>query len=372
MEKIAFIYCYRDKELIRIRQSLDSLALQTEKSFKVYFVDFGSEENHALEVERMVSEYPFVTYIYNDTRGMMWNRSHALNTAIRITDTEYVFTSDIDMIYEPGFVKYLNEIADPWKAFFFSAILLPENVLPGNKLKERSYPRTTDNALGWGLIPVARLNEIGSYDEVYCIWGKEDNDIGHRLRVSGIKVSYIKDIWMYHYYHQPVPLQREVLPDDWFAFLKDYFESMASDISRNVDQNWGKLYPKNSRPAFRSLQDPSTTFRLVDGRSRYFRYVLETAFLSSEAGKELKFLFRDKISENFKSSNLSRYLVFINRIFSWFALPIYLKSVYERNYEDIYDTRNELMFFLISRMNLIDDYAYEIKGHRIKVVFIKG
>ena len=95
-EKITFIYCYRDRDLERVKLSLDSLANQTNKEFRVIFVDYGSDLKRAAEVEEIVDSYDFAEYCYNDTRGKVWNRSHALNTAIRLAETEFVFTSDVE------------------------------------------------------------------------------------------------------------------------------------------------------------------------------------------------------------------------------------------------------------------------------------
>ncbi len=199
MEKITFIYCFRDRDLIRVKLSLDSLSNQNEKSFKVIFVDYGSKTEIADAVKKLVSEYSFAQYVYADTRGMLWNRSHALNIAIRLCKTQYVFTSDIDMIYKPGFVGLLNSLSEPGKAIFFSAAFLPEGKLPGDEKQDYSYPASDDKSLGLGMIPVEVLVSMNGYDEMFCIYGKEDNDIGLRLRLAGIEVVFVSQIHLAFY-----------------------------------------------------------------------------------------------------------------------------------------------------------------------------
>ncbi|HEX5001888.1 MAG TPA: glycosyltransferase [Bacteroidia bacterium] len=372
MDRITFIYCFRDRELDRVRLSLESLSLQTDMLFKVIFVDYGSEMNLAVKVQKLVESYPFASYLYNNTRGMMWNRSHALNSAIRMADSSYVFTADIDMIFKPGFVKQINEFKRTGDAYFFSAIMLPPNTLPGNENLEKKYERTTDNALGWGLIPREKLLEINSYDEVYCIWGKEDNDIGHRLRLAGVKVNYISDIWMFHYYHPPVPNQREVLPEDWFMFLKNYFDDSSHDLKRNEIIEWGKILKAEDRPALELIEHPVTAFIPVNGRCRYFRYVMEQKFSELNTGEVLKLIFVDKISETYKRSKLYRLALIMNKFLKLLHFPYQLATIYESGFEDIYFARNELMYFLVTRKTELKDFAYELSGKTMKVILIKS
>jgi glycosyltransferase involved in cell wall biosynthesis len=354
-----------------VRLSLESLRKQSDPDFKVIFVDYGSDKKTAAAVNSIVSEYPFAKYIYCDTRYMVWNRSHALNVAIRIAETPYVFTSDIDMIYEPGLVSMLNKLADPEKAYFFSSVMLPPGKLPEDIPDRKPYLRISKDALGWGFIPVAKLLQIGSYDEVYCIWGKEDNDIGYRLEKAGCKVEYISEIWMNHYYHPPVPNQREVLPADWFLFLTDYFESRKEIINRNSADIWGELVPPDTRKAPRLLEDPSTFFVPVKGRYRFFRYSVERAFQAAESGSILSFIHHDELHKVYSASTVSKVSSVVNRGFDLLKLPFMLNGRFDSNKEDVYDTRDELLYFLIARKDEILDYAFTIEAGDLKVVVLK-
>src|SRR3954467_4714663 len=107
MNSLTIVYIYRNRDLERVKRTLDSLKKQTVKDFSVIFIDYGSNDSFKQGVQKIVEEYSFCKYVYNDSRGMPWNRSHALNTGIRLTETDFVFTADIDMIFETHFVETL-------------------------------------------------------------------------------------------------------------------------------------------------------------------------------------------------------------------------------------------------------------------------
>lgn len=371
MEKVTFIYCFKDRDLERVKLSLDSLAAQKDQYFKVIFVDYGSEEHLASQVRQLTGNYPFVRHIYNDTRGMLWNRSHALNTGIRLSETEYVFTSDIDMIYDPGFTEMLNTTVEPDKALFFSAIYLPPGKLPGSAAQEKNYQRSKDDALGWGLIPLKPLMEIGGYDEVYCVWGKEDNDIGHRLRMAGVRFHYVEQIWMRHYYHEPVPRQRDILPFNWFLFLCNYYDHVAQQLKRNSDNEWGKIFSVEERRCINLVTQPNTAFIELKCRSRYFRFSLETMFHSAPSGTALTFSVTDTISDQYLHARLFKIGQKLTHLLQKLKIPLVLSTPYQYLFEDIYSFRDELFYFLVTNRKQIADYAFMITGKTLKVVLIK-
>src|SRR5438552_2538149 len=107
MNYLTIVFIYRNRDLQRAKRSLDSLSRQTSKEFNVIFIDYGSEEPFKSGVQKIITEYSFCNYVYSDSRGMPWNRSHALNTGIRLAKTGFVFTADIDMIFETKFVETL-------------------------------------------------------------------------------------------------------------------------------------------------------------------------------------------------------------------------------------------------------------------------
>ena len=63
------------------------------------------------------------------------------------------------------------------------------------------------------LIPIPWFQEVGGFDEVYQVWGAEDNDLILRARWAGLDVAWLlpeQDAWVVHQHHTrswPVPSQ---------------------------------------------------------------------------------------------------------------------------------------------------------------------
>ncbi len=52
---ITILYPYRNRDLERIKRSLDSLVVQTDQRFKVLFVDYGSTPKQASLVKQLIN-----------------------------------------------------------------------------------------------------------------------------------------------------------------------------------------------------------------------------------------------------------------------------------------------------------------------------
>ena len=109
---LSIIYPYRNRELQRIKNSLDSLKVQTNKQFEVYFVNYGSELQHSMQIEKLCKEYEWVTYLLHSTQFQPWNKSRALNSVIKNLNTDFCFVADVDMIFHPEFVCTAIELQE--------------------------------------------------------------------------------------------------------------------------------------------------------------------------------------------------------------------------------------------------------------------
>ena len=116
---ITILYPYRNRDLERIKRSLDSLVVQTDQRFKVLFLDYGSSPKQASQVEQLIISYSFADYIYTYATLQPWSRAKALNVGLQIIATDFVFTADIDMIFSPHLVSTLYEIKHIQKAIYF-------------------------------------------------------------------------------------------------------------------------------------------------------------------------------------------------------------------------------------------------------------
>jgi len=97
-QNYSFIISFQNRDLIRVKKSLDSLQNQTIQNFEVIFVNYGSYENVTAELETLLLNYSFCKYIYTETRGLLWNKCVALNIGINNSTGENIIISDIDII----------------------------------------------------------------------------------------------------------------------------------------------------------------------------------------------------------------------------------------------------------------------------------
>ena len=98
---ITVIYPYRNRDLKRVRHSLDSLVAQTESGFEVVFVNYGSTHAVSEALEKLLAEYSFVKYVYHPTMHQLWSKCVALNSIIKTLPGGYCFIADVDLIFSP-------------------------------------------------------------------------------------------------------------------------------------------------------------------------------------------------------------------------------------------------------------------------------
>lgn len=204
MFMITILYAYRNREVERVKRSLDSLAQQTSLEFNVVFIDYGSKKEISSLIKSVVDSYIFTSYHYLFTEYQPWNKSKALNYGIKKLDTAYCFVADVDMIFHPNFVELLIEKRNPKKVTYFKVGFLSE-VESSNALPFESYKvnfNSTIEATGMSLFPVKKLVEVHGFDEFFHFWGGEDTDLHNRLKNCGCEIIYDSNkIMIVHQWH---------------------------------------------------------------------------------------------------------------------------------------------------------------------------
>lgn len=127
MTALTIVFGFRDREVARVGRCLASLAQQTFRDFEVLFVDYGSQSQTAVAVRSVVEQYDFARYIYTETRGYPWNRSHALNIGGKQATGTYLMTTDVDMIYPPDFLDVFMAHAAEDRELHIAPHLLPQD-----------------------------------------------------------------------------------------------------------------------------------------------------------------------------------------------------------------------------------------------------
>lgn len=382
-KKISIIFGFRNRELIRVERCLQSLQNQSLQNFIVIFIDYGSALKLAIDVKKLVEKYPFTQYIYSDTRGMFWNRSHALNTGIKLAATEYIMTSDIDLIFNPHFLETVSNYLDKTSEIHISAYVLAEkfknwNNLFNNKKAIISKTRGT-SALGLSqTVHKSFLEKIRGFDEFYRIWGVEDNDLNIRLKSLNIKTVWIplNESPVYHQWHPTTGTRSKTnLPKGWERFLSRYMENNKFITKRNPT-DWGTILNKNSRPslkAFFNNERINTTLNITRMHGLESLIEVHKFFDNLKPGEILSVNFTDTKYQDVTNSKLHKFINYINHWSNKLNLSILFQSDirFFGTYQSIYEIRDTFAYFLILNKNDIVDYYMDLSKSEITLILTK-
>ena len=211
--RISAIIPVRNRTGERLENCLRALRWQDlpPESYELLISDFGSSPKEALKAEEMAAKYG-ARVIRTDT-DEIWNKSRALNVAIREAGGRYVFCTDVDMVFEPNFFSTLlsvQEENDDKALAVCRCRDLPESVR-GRVLERDDYPQLKSQSefrKNWGGSGACQMalksffHEVRGYDEMYKFWGMEDNDMKYRASRFGLKVIWIQErTSMLHQWH---------------------------------------------------------------------------------------------------------------------------------------------------------------------------
>jgi len=265
---LTIVFGFRNRELLRVKRCLESLKNQTYKGFEVIFVDYGSESDVSNEVSKLVRSFDFCEYVYSETRGWAWNRSRALNIGVRLSKTKYVMTSDIDIIFDSGFIAQNMNLASNKYALHAFCYFLPKRFKKWGRISSlrHTFKQSNTSALGLLLLSKENHEKIGAFDEYYQFWGIEDQDLEHRLNSSGINTKWL-DCSESRLYHQWHPVNNNTmfsyLPFGYWEDAKMYFGKNFANQKRNTIKPWGRITFRDQRPALDLLEGikyPTQTF----------------------------------------------------------------------------------------------------------------
>lgn len=201
---IVLIYAFKNRDLTRVKRTLDSLVLQSNQNFRVEFVNYGSSTELTKELELLIGDYSFVKYNYLAYQNQPWNKSRALNYIIKKIEEPFFFISDIDIIFHPKFINLLHDMKDKDKMHFYKVGYLSEK----ETLLQKSFEDyqvefySKVDAKGMTLFPTEIVRKNRGFDEFYHFWGAEDADIHFRLSGKGCEsVFYEEETLLLHQWH---------------------------------------------------------------------------------------------------------------------------------------------------------------------------
>jgi glycosyltransferase involved in cell wall biosynthesis len=220
--EITTIFVIKNRPQDKTMNCIESLYRQ---NTKIILVDYGSNEENIIWERILASRYNLnLIEVKNDIE--VFNKSRALNIGIKYSDTNYIMCGDIDNIYMPNFIEEIEKVLSPKKLITCRRFNTSIN---GKKIKP------SIRAYGGCLVAHKDLLvKIRGFDEMFTMWGGEDDDLIDRINRSGIDTLEIqaKSTSCIHQWHKPA--NKETL--QW----NRKYAKLKKPIIRNRNE-WGKL-----------------------------------------------------------------------------------------------------------------------------------
>ena len=249
---ITLVLTNRNRDLRIIKNSLDSLAIQSLNEFELFFVDYGSSEIYLLQLEELISQYSKIQLIVCPVSGQLWNKSRAINIALKKCTTPFFMVGDVDLIFAPDFVSIATTLAKSNEVHYFQyGFLSKEESLINKKYYDYFVDfKGSDEVTGTTMFPSTVLKSVNGYDEFYHGWGAEDTDVHIRMKNLGLNVNfYDKKILIKHQWH-PKQYRSKSSPHPFHSLLERINHSymvLTNKTRRtivNQDGEWGKIPDK--------------------------------------------------------------------------------------------------------------------------------
>jgi glycosyltransferase involved in cell wall biosynthesis len=194
---------------------LQSLAAQTHQEFQVLFIDYGSTQDYAGAVEKVVKGFAFANYYYAGHQGLLWCKARALNYGIKRISTPWCFISDVDVLFHTEFVAQLYQQTLKTDSFYLADIAYLPNKYHLNNLSSYSFearkPKHIHETFGVGLFPTVALQQVDGVDTFFHFYGSEDEDLNYRLEQAGFKRNKLEGLLLQHLWHERYPTNKDHL-----------------------------------------------------------------------------------------------------------------------------------------------------------------
>ncbi|SDL41057.1 Glycosyltransferase like family 2 [Salinimicrobium catena] len=267
---VSIIYANRDRDVKRIRNSLESLRRQSSTDFEVVFVDYGSGNILVDNYRELLAAYDFARFFPLEVSGLLWNKSRALNYGINKASRASVFIADVDLIFHPESIKLFGKLANPRKFFLFQLGYLGQK--ESKKLShtyrfEELHPARHGKVNGMVLAPRKALLEVNGLDEFFHFYGAEDEDLFARLEIAGYQREESTAAFFYHNWHQSFsgsedelltgnPRVKNITRLNQRHFLRNRERKI---IKPKRQTGMGEIIPKQEREL---LKKPTLCFRI--------------------------------------------------------------------------------------------------------------
>jgi cellulose synthase/poly-beta-1,6-N-acetylglucosamine synthase-like glycosyltransferase len=215
-------------------------------ALEIVVSDFGSDAEQARNIRELAASHG--ARVVRCETNEIWNRSRAMNVAVRAARGQFVLCTDADMIFEPNYVATALELLreDDQRMIVCRCLDLPSSV-PEQPWTCADYPRLRAQAKyrrtnGTGACQAARrdwFEAVRGYDETFVYWGFEDNDMLSRAEVSGLRVTWMHErTSMLHQWHPTTRNSRPVL-----KYRNKFHYWLTRRTVRKNPVSWGEARP---------------------------------------------------------------------------------------------------------------------------------
>jgi len=244
---ISLVLTNRDRNLQIVEKSLKSLSVQSDKDFKVFLIDYGSKLDYIDNLKELTKAYNFLELVICPVQGQLWNKSRAINIALKRTTSPFFLVGDIDLIFHSDFINIAKGLANSKEIHYFQYGFLSKSEAAQDK-DFNSYEvdfKGNEGVTGTTLFPKEFLMEINGYDEFYHGWGAEDTDVHIRFKNSGFPVIFHNErILVKHQWH-PKAYRSNKSNNPFHSTLEKvnnsymHFTSQSKRSKVNIHREWG-------------------------------------------------------------------------------------------------------------------------------------
>lgn len=178
------------------KQMLDSLEKSTNILYKFVIVDNASSDNTLSYLKNRFDNNLDVYIIENkENKGIAIARNQALKKADEINTNWYV-TLDNDVSMPKGWLEEIIDILKKNPSYAAIGVNMENKKYPIVSKNGKEFQDKPEGNLGTAcmVFPKTTHQMLGFFNTEYGKYGEEDADFGMRIRVTGLKLGYIKEM----------------------------------------------------------------------------------------------------------------------------------------------------------------------------------
>ncbi|NNM67401.1 MAG: glycosyltransferase [Spirochaetales bacterium] len=196
-DKLSFVVPYRDRDVSRIENLLNSIRMTTNFPFEFIVSDYGSQPAYAQRLLQSAEKSGY-RVARSEAQGLPWNRAQAINNGVRSSQAPLIVVVDADMEFADRSIEYLVSRIQKDEVWFFES-LWPQS--PRQDPRRGLVGRSPGAFMMLGREWFERLQGMC---EDFEFWGAEDTEWLGRLEGAGCRVQWLShhDFLLFHTWHE--------------------------------------------------------------------------------------------------------------------------------------------------------------------------